>query len=189
MGGAEPEPPGGPHRRLSSATATAAATSSTATGRPKILRAPELVRSARRSHSRTCATAMLRWSGNAVTAGSRCPTSCGRMCEFGRGRKYSDNQAEHMVRRRRCHAAFDEWTDASRVTCAQRQGLAGRVSRLRPPSAGPFVAESEDQVARPSDGAGIPAAPERLPRFSRSRSSIAMRRIFYKRGEGAKLRD
>jgi len=33
-------------------------------------------------------------------------------CEFGRGQKYSDNQAEHMVQDDTVLAAFDQWTDA-----------------------------------------------------------------------------
>jgi len=44
-------------------------------------------------------------------SGIEVPESLWRYERFGDGRKYSDNQAEHMVREARVMAAFDTWTD------------------------------------------------------------------------------
>ncbi|MEK7469658.1 MAG: hypothetical protein AAB074_19970 [Planctomycetota bacterium] len=44
--------------------------------------------------------------------GIEVPSRLWKYVEFGRGRKYSDNQAEHLARDSKVLAKFDAWTDA-----------------------------------------------------------------------------
>src|SRR5687767_2227823 len=80
-----------------------------ASGRPKLLRHPKYFDPAREPFSdmRDCFAPLVwqcRYSGIEV------PDDLWRYVEFGRGKKYSDNQAEHMVGEAEVLAAFDDWT-------------------------------------------------------------------------------
>jgi hypothetical protein len=68
--------------------------------------------------------------------GVEVPDDLWRYKEFGRGKKYSDNQAEHMATETDVYADFDAWTDAFAGFVGARGSRAGRVSRLRIRSAG-----------------------------------------------------
>jgi hypothetical protein len=90
-----------------------------ASGRPKLLRHPEYFDPAREPFAdmRDCFAPLVwqcRYSGIEV------PDRLWRYVEFGRGKKYSDNQAEHMADEADVLAAFDGWTAAFAAFVAQK---------------------------------------------------------------------
>src|SRR4051812_31242478 len=91
-----------------------------AAGRPRILRHPEYFdpRAEPFEHGRD-AYAPLVWQCR--YGGVEVPDALWRYEEFGDGKKYSDNQAEDMVRDAEVMAAFDDWTDQF-ATCVRARG-------------------------------------------------------------------
>jgi hypothetical protein len=122
-------------------------------------------------------------------SGIEVPDALWRFVEFGRGKKYSDNQAERMVDQPDVLRAFDDWTDAfvdhvaakGRVTPGEY-----RAYGYRPPSH--VWADIKTKWRGLRMALGFPA-PGSSPAIQQERNLNRDVGIAYKHGEGAKLRD
>jgi hypothetical protein len=119
----------------------------------------------------------------------RSADSLWRYVEFGRGKKYSENQAEHMVDEAETMRAFDDWTDAF----ASHVAAKGRVKPgeyrafgYRPPSH--LWADIKTKWRGLRMLLGVPVAGS-SPAIQKARNLNRDVGIHYKKGEGAKLRD
>jgi hypothetical protein len=117
------------------------------------------------------------------------PDTLWRYVEFGRGRKYSENQAEHMADQPGLFDEFDAWTDAF----AAHVGGKGKVTPgqyraygYKPPSH--FIADLKTKWRglRMALGRPIPGTSPAIQQDLGLNRDVTIR---YKKGEGAKLRD
>ena len=170
----------------SSATATAAATSSTTQGGPKILRHRDYFDSEREPFDDMRDTyAPLVWQCR--YSGIEVPDWLWRYVEFGRGKKYSENQAEHMADDAEVLREFDAWTDAFTSHVEAKGSVQPgeyRAFGYRPPSHLLADLKTKWRGLRMALGAPAPA-PHR--RFSRSGGSIATRPSSINVGRESKL--
>lgn len=122
-------------------------------------------------------------------SGIEVPEPLWRYAESGRDKKYSDNQAEHMVEEPDLLRAFDGWTDS----------FTGHVSKKGKVPPGEFRAyghrapfhfwadiKTKWRGLRMALGRPIPGT---SPAIQQERNLNRDATIFYKRGEGAKRRD
>ena len=159
-----------------------------ADGRPKALRHPEYFDAGREPfEDGRNAFAPLAWQCR--YSGIEVPEALWTYSEFGKGRKYSDNQAEHMIGEEHVLRGFDAWTD----TFAEFVHRKGKV----PP--GPFRAFGTTAPShRMADlrlkwrelrmGLGVPvtdSSPARQQALGLNRDAT----LRPARGEGEKLRD
>jgi hypothetical protein len=121
-------------------------------------------------------------------SGIEVPDSLWRYAELGRGKKYSENQAEDMVDDADVMRAFDDWTD----TFASHVAAKGRVNPgehrafgYRPPSH--LWADVKTKWRGLRMLLGIPVAGS-SPAIQRARNLNRDAGLAYKKGEGAKLR-
>ena len=121
-------------------------------------------------------------------SGVEVPDPLWRYVEFGRGKKYGDNQAEHMEEEPDLLHAFDQWTDA----VARHVGRKGKVKPSayrayghRPPSHLWADLKTKWRGLRMAMGVPIPGT---SPAIQQDRNLNRDATIFYKKGEGAKLR-
>ena len=121
-------------------------------------------------------------------SGIEVPDRLWRYCEFGRGKPYSENQAEHMVAIEPVMAAFDTWV-ADFVRHVEHKGKVTpgryRAYGYRPPSH--FIADLKTKLRglRMLLGLAVPgSSPEVQERMGLNRDA----RLGYKQGEGERLR-
>jgi hypothetical protein len=122
-------------------------------------------------------------------SGIEVPDALWRYVEFGRGRKYSENQAEHMAEEPGLFDEFDAWTDAF----ATHVGGKGKVTPgryraygYRPPSHLIADLKTKWRGVRMALGRAIPGTSPAIQQDLGLNRDATMR---YKKGEGAKLRD
>jgi hypothetical protein len=159
-----------------------------AEGRPKILEHPEYFDpEAEPFEDMRDTYAPLVWQCR--YSGIEVPDALWRYVEFGRGKKYSDNQAEHMADQAGLFDEFDAWTDAF----ATHVGRKGKVTPGRyraygynPPSH--FIADLKTKWRGIRMALGHPI-PGTSPAFQQDLGLNRDATIRYKKGEGAKLRD
>ena len=121
-------------------------------------------------------------------SGIEVPDALWRYAEFGRGKKYSDNQAEHLEEEPELLGEFDDWTD----------GFAGHVARkgkvipgeyraygYRPPSHIWADLKTKWRGLRMALGIPIPGSSPAIQHDLGLNRDAGLR---YKKGEGAKLR-
>jgi hypothetical protein len=122
-------------------------------------------------------------------SGIEVPDALWRYIEFGRDRKYSENQAEHMVDEPDVMQAFDEWTDAFASHVAQKGRVKPgeyRAYGYRPPSHIVADLKTKWRGLRMALGRPIPGS---SPAIQQQRNLNRDATLSYKKGEGAKLRD
>ena len=159
-----------------------------AEGRPKILEHPEYFDPEAEPFEDmrdTCAPLVwqCRYSGIEV------PDTLWRYVEFGRGRKYSENQAEHMADVPGLFDEFDAWTDAFATHVARKGKVKPgqyRAYGYKPPSH--FIADLKTKWRGLRMALGRPV-PGTSPAFQQDLGLNRDATIRYKKGEGAKLRD
>jgi hypothetical protein len=122
-------------------------------------------------------------------SGIEVPDALWRYVEFGRGRKYSENQAEHMADEPGLFDEFDAWTVAF-ATHVRRKGKVTpgryRAYGYTPPSH--FIADLKTKWRGLRMALGRPI-PGTSPAFQQDLGLNRDATIRYKKGEGAKLRD
>jgi hypothetical protein len=122
-------------------------------------------------------------------SGIEVPDPLWRYVEMGRGKKYSENQAEHLAGEPDVLDTFDEWTRAfaSHVS-AKGEVKPGeyRAYGYRPPSH--FVADLKTKWRGLRMALGVPIAGT-SPALQHEQNLNRDAGVFYKKGEGAKLRD
>jgi hypothetical protein len=159
-----------------------------AEGRPKILEHPEYFDpEAEPFEDMRDTYAPLVWQCR--YSGIEVPDALWRYVEFGRGKKYSDNQAEHMADQPGLFDEFDAWTDAF----ATHVGRKGKVTpgRYRAYGYNPsshFIADLKTKWRGIRMALGHPI-PGTSPAFQQDLGLNRDATIRYKKGEGAKLRD
>ena len=122
-------------------------------------------------------------------SGIEVPDELWRYAEFGRGVKYSDNQAEHMVQRPEVLRAFDAWTDALARHVAEKGKVTPgryRAYGYRPPSH--LGADLRTKWRGLRMALGIPVR-DTSPAIQQELELNRDATLRYKRGEGKKLRD
>jgi len=121
-------------------------------------------------------------------SGIEVPDRLWRYLEFGRGMKYSENQAERALQDPDVRAGFDEWTDAFVAHVAEKgkvQPGEHRAFGYQPPSHLIADLKTKWRGLRMALGRPIPGtSPAIQQRLGLNRDAT----IVYKRGEGAKLR-
>jgi hypothetical protein len=157
-------------------------------GRPRLLRRPEWFDPAREPWPDMRDTyAGLVWQCR--YSGLQVPDELWRYVEFGRGRKYSDNQAEHLVREDAALSAFDAWTDALALHVAQKGPVPpGEYRAYGYEAPGHRLADLKLKWRELRMGVGAPPAgssPSRQQALGLNRDAT----LRPKRGEGEKLRD
>jgi hypothetical protein len=122
-------------------------------------------------------------------SGIEVPDSLWRYVEFGRDKKYSDNQAEHMADEPTLLHAFDEWTDSFSSHVAGKGKVTPGEYRAYGHRA-PFHlwADLKTKWRGLRMALGMPI-PGTSPAIQQERNLNRDATIFYKKGEGAKLRD
>ena len=121
-------------------------------------------------------------------SGIEVPDPLWHYVEFGRDKKYSDNQAEHMVEERDVMSEFDAWTDAFVKHVAKKGKVKPgqyRAYGYRPPSHLWADLKTKWRGLRMLLGRPIPGT---SPAIQKERGLNRDVGIFYKKGEGAKLR-
>ena len=121
-------------------------------------------------------------------SGIEVPDELWRFVEFGRGEKYSENQAEHMTEHR-VYTAFDTWTDAfARHVAAKGKVRPGRFRAYgyRPPSH--LLADLKTKWRGLRMALGIPV-PGTSPAVQQAQGLNHDATLGFRRGEGARLRD
>ncbi len=121
-------------------------------------------------------------------SGIEVPDQLWRYCEFGRGKKYSDNQAEDMAVHG-VYPAFDAWVDAFADHVRDKGAVSPGLHRAygyRPP--GHRVADLKTKWRGLKMALGVMPA-DTIPAIQDRQGLNRDRRILYKRGEGKRLRD
>jgi hypothetical protein len=157
-------------------------------GRPRMLRHPEWFESDEEPFEEMRdAYAPLVWQCR--YSGIEVPDRLWRHVEMGQGKKYSENQAEHMVDAAGPMRSFDQWTDAF----AQHVEKKGKVTPGKYRAFGhhtPFHLVESLRIKwrglRMALGRPIPGT---SPAIQQERNLNRDVTIWYKKGEGAKLRD
>jgi hypothetical protein len=122
-------------------------------------------------------------------SGIEVPDLLWQHAELGLNRKYSENQAEHMEEAPDVLAQFDDWTDQFIVhVAAKGKVMPGqyRAYRYQPPSH--LWADLKTKWRGLRMALGIPI-PGTSPAIQQAHNLNRDATIFYKRGEGQKLRD
>jgi NADPH-dependent FMN reductase len=122
-------------------------------------------------------------------SGIEVPDRLWRYVEMGRGKKYSDDQAEHMDGEPELQPAFDEWTDGFADHVARKGRVKPGEYRAyghRAPSHLWADLKTKWRGLRMALGVPIPGT---SPAIQQQRGLNRDATIFYKRGEGARLRD
>jgi hypothetical protein len=122
-------------------------------------------------------------------SGIEVPDRLWRFAEFGRGKKYSDNQAEHLADEPGLLHAFDAWTDAF-ATHVERKGRVtpGRYRAFGHRAPSHFWADLKTKWRGLRMALGRPL-PGTSPAIQQERGLNRDATIHYKKGEGEKLRD
>ena len=157
-------------------------------GRPKILEHPEYFDPETEPFEDMRDTyAPLVWQCR--YSGIEVPDTLWRYVEFGRGRKYSENQAEHMADEPGLCDEFDAWTDAFGTHVGRKGKVTPgqyRAYGYKPPSH--FVADLKTKWRGLRMALGRPI-PGTSPAIQQDLGLNHDATIRYKRGEGARLRD
>ncbi|HMI55888.1 MAG TPA: hypothetical protein VK494_06865, partial [Gemmatimonadaceae bacterium] len=122
-------------------------------------------------------------------SGIEVPDRLWRYVEMGRGKKYSDNQAEHLMDEPDVLHAFDKWTDAFTSHVASKGKVKPgeyRAYGYRPPSH--LLADLKTKWRGLRMMLGLPIAGT-SPAIQQERNLNRDATIFYTKPEGAKLRD
>lgn len=122
-------------------------------------------------------------------SGIEVPDALWRYCEFGLGKTYGDNQSEHMIAETAVMSAFDSWTDAFSGHVARKGKVPPgefRVYGYRPPTH--LWADLKTKWRALRMLLGIPT-PGTSPSIQQDQGLNRDATIFYKRGEGSKLRE
>jgi multimeric flavodoxin WrbA len=157
-------------------------------GRPKILRHPSYFDPVREPFvSMRDTHAPLVWQCR--YSGIEVPDPLWRYVEFGRDKKYSDNQAEHMASEPDLLREFDEWTDAFADHVAGKGKVSPNEYRAFGYRAPPHLwADLKTKWRGLRMALGFPI-PGTSPAIQQERGLNRDATIFYKKSEGAKLRD
>jgi hypothetical protein len=160
----------------------------TRSGRPKVLRHPKYFDPAREPFAKMRDTyAPLVWQ--ARYSGIEVPDALWRYIEFGSGKPYSENQAEHLIEHPEVLSAFDEWVEAfTRHVAAKGRVEPGkyRAYGYEPPSH--VVADAKTKWRGLRMVLGIPV-PGTSPARQQAQGINREESVFYKEGEGSKLRE
>jgi len=122
-------------------------------------------------------------------SGIEVPDLLWRYVEMGRNKKYSENQAEHLVDEPDVLEAFDEWTDAFTSHVATKGKVKPgeyRAYGYRPPSH--FLADLKTKWRALRMALGVPIAGT-SPAIQQERNLNRDATLNYRKGEGPKLRD
>lgn len=122
-------------------------------------------------------------------SGIEVPDALWRYAEFGRGKKYSDNQAEHLAEQPGLLEGFDAWTDAFAGHVARKGKVPPgryRAYGYRPPSHLLADLKTKWRGLRMALGKPVPGSSPALQQDLGLNRDATLR---YKRGEGAKLRE
>lgn len=122
-------------------------------------------------------------------SGIEVPDLLWRYVEMGRNKKYSENQAEHLVDELDVLQAFDEWTDAFSSHVATKGKVTPgefRAYGYRPPSH--FLADLKTKWRALRMALGVPT-PGTSPAIQQERNLNRDASLNYRKGEGPKLRD
>jgi NADPH-dependent FMN reductase len=122
-------------------------------------------------------------------SGIEVPDALWRYAEFGRGKKYSDNQAEHLLEEPKLLHEFDGWTDGFAGHVAKKGKVTPgeyRAYGYRPPSHLRADLKTKWRGLRMALGRPVPGT---SPAFQQELGLNRDATIFYKKGEGAKLRE
>lgn len=157
-------------------------------GRPKILEHQEYFDPEREPfENERNAYAPLVWQCR--YSGIEVPDRLWRYVELGRGKKYSDNQAEHMAEEPEILRTFDDWTDAFATHVGEKGKVPPgryRAYGYKPPSHFWADLKTKWRGLRMALGKPIPGtSPAKQQQLGLNRDAT----IHYKKGEGAKLRD
>jgi multimeric flavodoxin WrbA len=160
----------------------------TPSGRPKLLRHhsyfdPEQEPFEEMRNSYAPLVWQCRYSGVEV------PDALWRYAEFGRGKKYSDNQAEHLGEEPELLREFDGWTEAFASQVARKGKVSPNPHRAygyRPPSH--LLADLKTKWRGLRMALGIPI-PGSSPAIQQDLGLNRDATLFYKKGEGSKLRE
>jgi hypothetical protein len=157
-------------------------------GRPKILRHPSYFDPEKEPfEDMRDSYAPLVWQCR--YSGIEVPDPLWRYAEFGRDQKYSDNQAEHMANHPDLLPGFDDWTDAFADHIARKGKVTPNEYRAfgyQPPPHLWADLKTKWRGLRMALGRPIPGT---SPAIQQQRGLNRDATIFYKKGEGAKLRD
>jgi hypothetical protein len=160
----------------------------TESGRPKLLRHPEYFDPEHEPFEDMRETyAPLVWQ--ARYSGIEVPDALWRFVEFGRGKPYSENQAEHLASEPAVLAAFDAWVDAFTAHVATKGKVEPGTYRAfgyEPPSH--LLADLKTKWRGLRMLLRVPVA-DGSPARQQAQGINHENSVFYKRGEGAKLRD
>jgi hypothetical protein len=122
-------------------------------------------------------------------SGIEVPDALWRYAEFGRGKKYSDNQAEHLAGEPELLRGFDAWSDAFASHVARKGKVPPgryRAYGYRPPSHLGADLKTKWRGLRMALGRPVPGT---SPAIQQDLGLNRDATLFYKKGEGAKLRD
>jgi hypothetical protein len=122
-------------------------------------------------------------------SGIEVPDKLWTYCEFGRGKKYGDNQAEHMEHEKGLFDAFDKWVERFTAHVEKKGKVRPNQYRAfghRPPAH--FIADLKTKWRGIRMALGFPL-PKTSPAIQQQRGINRDKRILYKRGEGDRLRD
>jgi hypothetical protein len=122
-------------------------------------------------------------------SGVEVPDGLWKYCEFGRGKKYPDNQAEHMEDEKGLYPAFDTWVNAFAAHVAEKGRVPPNKYRAfghRPPAH--FIADLKTKWRGIRMALGI-SPRETSPAIQAKRGLNRDTRVLYKQGEGTRLRD
>jgi multimeric flavodoxin WrbA len=122
-------------------------------------------------------------------SGIEVPEALWRYVEFGRGKKYSDNQAEHLAEQPDVLQEFDAWTAAFASHVVQKGKVTPgqyRAYGYRPPSH--LIADLKTKWRGLRMALGHPV-PGSSPAIQQDLELNRDANLAYKKGEGAKLRD
>jgi hypothetical protein len=157
-------------------------------GRPAILRHPDYFDPEREPfEDMRDSYAPLVWQTR--YSGIEVPDTLWRCVEFGRGKPYSENQAEHLIGEPEVLAEFDSWVDAF----VAHVGVKGKVEPgayrafgYKPPSH--FIADIKTKWLGLRMALGIPV-PGSSPALQQAQGINRDVSLVYKKAEGTKLRD
>jgi hypothetical protein len=157
-------------------------------GRPKVLHHPKYFDPAREPFTRMRdAYAPLVWQ--ARYSGIEVPDALWRYVEFGSGKPYSENQAEHLIEQPEALTAFDEWVKAFAKHVAEKGKVEPgkyRAYGYEPPSHVVADAKTKWRGLRMALGAPVPGS---SPARQQDQGLNHEKSVFYKEGEGSKLRE